>query len=304
MTAPRAPIVVGVDGSDTARAAVAWAAHAAHLHERPLRIVSALGAPTPYGDGIRLPQSYFVDRDRAVHTYLDDAAHIARTEAPDIDTTTDVLEGPARPALLDAASSAHLIVVGSRGLGRVTAALAGSVAVALTAHAHCPVVVVRNRAVPVVGDVLVGVDGTDNSRPALAAAFDEATLRGRTLAAVHTWSPLSMSTAFDDQLDLPWDEVEVAEQAVLAESLAGWTDRYPDTPVTRAVVRGNTAAILSERSVDAELLVVGSHGRGGFAGMLLGSTSTTLLHTVSCPLMIVRTTSGRPHTADQYVTVT
>ncbi|WP_305091454.1 universal stress protein [Prescottella sp. R16] len=288
MTAPRAPIVVGIDGSDTSRAAVTWAAHTAHLHERPLRIVSALGAPTPYGDGIRLPQSYFVDRDRATHTHLDDAARTAREEAPDIDVTTDVLEGPARPALLDAATTAHAIVVGSRGLGRVTATLAGSVAVALSAHAHCPVVVVRNHDVPAGGDIVVGVDGTDNSRPALAAAFDEATRRGRTLTAVHTWSPFSMSTAFDDQLDLPWDEVEVAEQAVLAESLAGWADRYPNTPVTRAVVRGNTADILAEHAAEAELLVVGSHGRGGFAGMLLGSTSATLLHSVSCPLMIVR----------------
>jgi nucleotide-binding universal stress UspA family protein len=97
-----------------------------------------------------------------------------------------------------------------------------------------------------------------------------------------------LSRAFDDQLDLPWDEVEAAEQAALAESLAGWSERYPATSVTRTVVRGRSAAELRDRAAGAELLVVGSHGRGGFAGMLIGSTSTVLLHTADCPLMIVR----------------
>ena len=291
--AANAPVVVGIDGSATSYAAVSWAAREARLHGCSLHIVSALGAPTPYGDGIRLPPSYFADRDRAVHTHLDEAAAIARTTrttttAPEI--ATAILEGPARPALLDTSKSARMIVVGSRGLGQITAALAGSVAVALATHAHCPVVVIRGQSGQTSGhgDIVVGVDGTDNSRPAVAAAFEEAALRGATLTAVHTWSPFTLSTAFDDQLDLPWDEVEVAERAVLAENLAGWTERYPETPVTRDVVRGNSAEELRERSADAELLVIGSHGRGGFAGMLIGSTSTVLLHSATCPLMIVR----------------
>lgn len=287
------PVVVGIDGSKASYAAVGWAAREAHLHGCPLRIVSALGAPTPYGDGIRLPPSYFADRDRAVHASLDESARIARSavtalHAPAV--TTDVLEGPARPALLEASKSARMIVVGSRGLGRVTAALAGSVATALTAHAHCPVVVIRKQAGQSTGEggVVVGVDGTDNSRPALTAAFTEAGLRGARLHAVHTWTQFELSTAFDDQLDLQWDEVEVAEQAVLAESLAGSAERNPETPVRRTVVRGDAAEVLRDVAADAELLVVGSHGRGGFAGMLLGSTSTVLLHSAHCPLMIVR----------------
>ncbi|MFE3289200.1 universal stress protein [Rhodococcus sp. NPDC059234] len=288
-----APVIVGVDGSATSYAAVSWAAREAQLHGCALHIVSALGALTPGGSGIRLPLSYFADRDRAVHAHLDEAAAIARsthTETSKTEVVTDVLDGPERPALLEASKHARMIVVGSRGLGQITAALAGSVAVALAAHAHSPVVVIRGHAGQTsgTGDVFVGVDGTENSRPALSAAFEEASVRATGLVAVHTWTQFAMSTALDDQLDLAWDEVEVAEQAVLAESLAGWSGRYPGTPVTRTVIQGNSAKELRGRAAGAELLVVGSHGRGGFAGMLIGSTSTVLLHTAECPLMIVR----------------
>ncbi|WP_430332574.1 universal stress protein [Rhodococcus sp. ACT016] len=288
-----APVVVGIDGSDSSFDAVGWAARESRLHGCPLHLVSALGAPTPYGDGIRLPPSYFADRDRAVHGHLARAAAIARdvdSAAAVTEITTAVLEGPARPALIEASKSARMVVVGSRGLGQVTAALAGSVAVALAAHAHCPIVVLRPPAAPTPGGgmVVVGIDGTENSRPALAAALEEAALRGVGLVAMHTWSPSTLSTVFDDQLDLPWDEVEVAEQAVLAESLAGWAERYPETRVSRVVVRGNSADELRARAAEAALLVVGTHGRGGFAGMLVGSTSTVLLHSATCPLMIVR----------------
>lgn len=290
-----APVVVGIDGSATSLAAVSWAARTARLHDGPLRIVTALGAPSPYGDDIRLPPSYFADRDRAARAALAEAAAIARTTDTASNRTevvTDLLEGSARPALIEASKSARMIVVGSRGLGRITAALAGSVAVALAAHAHSPVVVIRGHAGQTSGaghrQVVVGVDGTRSSAPALATAFDEASRRGAGLVAIHTWSPFDLSTAFDDQLDLQWDEVEVAERGVLAESLAGWEDRHPEIEVTRIVVRGKAAEELRKRAADAELLVVGSHGRGGFAGMLLGSTGTVLLHTADCPLMIIR----------------
>lgn len=289
----KAPVVVGIDGSARAYAAVSWAAREAQRHGCALHIVSALGDLNPHENGIRLPQSYFADRDRAVHAHLDEAVAIARTTrtaTSSTEITSSVLDGPARPALLEASKSARMVVVGSRGLGQITAALAGSVAVALAAHAQSPVVVIRGHAGQTsgTGDVVVGVDGTENSLPALAAAFEEASLRATGLVAVHTWSPFTLPRAFDDQLDLPWDEVEAAEQAVLAESLAGWSERYPETSVTRTVVRGRSAAELRERAADAELLVVGSQGRGGFAGMLIGSTSTALLHTAECPLMIVR----------------
>ncbi|QBJ94619.1 universal stress protein [Rhodococcus sp. ABRD24] len=295
-----APIVVGIDGSTNSYAAVSWAAKEARLHDCPLKIVTALGAPAPYGDGVQLPQSYFADRDRAAHSHLAEALAIARTVLPDrgaadsTEAATEVRNGSARPQLIEASKSARMMVFGSRGFGQITAVLAGSVTSALAAHAHCPVAVLRGRAGQTSGrgEVVVGIDGSDNSRPALAAAFEEAALRGADLVAVHTWSPFTLSTAFDDQLDLPWDAVEVAEQAVLAESLAGWSERYPEVRVNRIVAKGTSADELRDRSEEAELLVVGSHGRGGFSGMLIGSTSTALLHSARCPLLIVRSRPG------------
>ncbi|GAA4488384.1 universal stress protein [Rhodococcus olei] len=291
-----APVVVGVDGSAASYAAVSWAAREAHLHRSPLRIVSALGAVSPHGD-LRLPQSYFAERNRAVRDHLDEAAAIAHTTDTTTtitEITTDVLEGAERPALLEVSRSARMVVVGSRGFGQVTAALAGSVAVALATHAHSPVVVIRGQAGQTsgTGDVVVGVDGTENSVRALSVAFAEAALRATGLVAVHAWSQFALSTAYCDQLDMEWDAVDVAEQAVLAERLAGWHQRYPETPVEKTVVRGNAAKQLRDRAEGAELLVVGTRGRGGFAGMLMGSTSSVLLHTAECPLMIVR--SDRP----------
>ncbi len=291
-----APVVVGIDGSVPSYAAVSWAAREAKLHHCPLRLVSALGAVSPHGD-LRLPPRYFADRDRAVHDHLAVAAAIAHTTDTSTtvtEITTDVLEGAERPALIEESKSARMVVVGSRGLGHVSAVLAGSVAVALAAHAHSPVVVIHGQTGQTsgVGNVVVGVDGTENGVPALEAAFTEAALRGTRVVAVHTWSQFAVSSAYCDELDMEWDEVDVAERAVLAEALAGWSERYPEVPVTRAVVRGNAAGTLRDRAVGAELLVVGTRGRGGFEGMVLGSTSATLLHSAQCPIMIVR--SGRP----------
>ncbi|MFF0814887.1 universal stress protein [Rhodococcus sp. NPDC003318] len=291
-TSQDAPVVVGVDGSTSAYAAVAWAAREAQLHRCALRIVSAVGALGPY-DEISLPPDYFVKRDEVIRGHLDEASAIARTTYPDAahaEITTAILEGGERQALIEASKSARMVVVGSRGLGQMTAVLAGSVATALGAHAHSPVVVIRGHAGQTsdTGSVVVGVDGTDNSRPALATAFEEAALRGVGVVAVHTWSQFSQSSVFVDQLGLSSDASGVAEQAVLAESLAGWSECYPQTRVDRVVAQGKPARELQERSADAELLVVGSRGRGGLAGMLLGSTSAELLHTATCPLMIVR----------------
>lgn len=287
-----APVVVGVDGSTAGYGAVSWAAREAQLHHCELKIVSATGAVGPYGE-VSLPPDYFVQRDRVIREHLEEAAAIARTtysDATRATITTEILEGPERPALIEASETARMIVVGSRGLGQVTAVLAGSVAVGLGAHAHCPVVVIRPKTgqTSEAGSIVVGVDGTANSRPALAAAFDEATLRGVGIVAVHTWSQFSQSSVFVDQVGMSWDAVQDAEQSVLAESLAGYSDSHPQVPIERVVTKAKPARELQERSVNAELLVVGTRGRGGFAGMVLGSTSAELVHTATCPLMIVR----------------
>ncbi|GAA1403396.1 hypothetical protein GCM10009639_48190 [Kitasatospora putterlickiae] len=180
---------------------------------------------------------------------------------------------------------AALVVVGSRGLGRFGALLIGSVAVHLAAHADCPVLIVRGRPDPD-GPVLVAVDGTGVGAEALGFAFAEASARRAPLTALHIAHP---STGRPDQ-----------EERVLAEALAGWREKYPAVEPRSEVVEAHTRPALLEASREAQLLVVGARGRGGFAGLLLGSTSQAMIQHAHCPVVVVRHPAEHPaeHPAD------
>jgi nucleotide-binding universal stress UspA family protein len=174
--------------------------------------------------------------------------------------------------------------------------LAGSTAVALVAHGHCPVAVIRGRTPdgipPAGGPVVVGLDGSPASEAAVAIAFDEASLRGADLVAVHTCSEYQSDSgyAYARQFVVDWDAIDVREREVLAERLAGWQEKYPDVLVRRVVARDRPVRALLEQTAEAQLLVVGSRGHGGFTGMLLGSTSQALIYHGTCPLLVARPT--------------
>jgi len=190
-----------------------------------------------------------------------------------------------------------MVVVGSRGLGGFTGLLLGSVGVALAAHAHCPVAVVRaatpDGPLPTTGPVVVGIDGSDNSLAATEVAFGEAAGRKAPLAAVHTWSDLPLEPPFGPVPSWPeTTEVEIYQRQVLADRLAAWTTKHPDIAVRRVVTRDKPAASLLAQAKNAQLIVLGSHGRGGFTGMLLGSTSQALLHHAPCPVIVARPEHG------------
>ncbi len=136
--------------------------------------------------------------------------------------------------------------------------------------------------------VLVGIDGSPASEFATELAFAEASRRGVDLMALHAWSDVTTS----ELPELDWSAVEAEAQRSLAESLAGWQERYPDVTVQRLVVRDRPARQLVENSKSAQLLVVGSHGRGGLTGMLLGSVSNTVLHSVRIPVIVARPSSA------------
>lgn len=282
------PIVVGVDGSETSNAATVWAARTAAQHKAPLRLVSALPTPMVYGGMLVTSQEYFDDLAAETQRILAAATELAKQSAPGLEVETAVLHGSPIPSLLDLSESARMIVLGSRGLGAVRGALLGSVTAALATHARCPLVVVPAAEAPGSGPVVVGVDGSPNSVPAIEAAFTEASLRGAPLVAVHAWSDVDFDTLPAELEDLPWAGLAENEEATLAESLAGWQERFPDVEVQRVVVRDRAVEQLLEQSKSAQLTVVGSHGRGGFRGMLLGSTSRSVLHRAERPLMIVR----------------
>ncbi len=213
---------------------------------------------------------------------------------------TRLLDGYPANALLSATEGADRMVLGSRGLGTFAELLLGSVSLEITSRAPCPVVVIRQRP-PAdvvdgpdggeVGRVVVGVDGSPASEQALAIAFDESSVRGVGLTAVLAWSqpsyampvhggtlPESMLVEAFDGEDMRW----------LSEALAGWREKFPDVELRQVVRHGSPAEVLSAMSAGAELLVVGSRGRGGFQTLLLGSVSHAALHHAQCPVMVVR----------------
>ena len=171
----------------------------------------------------------------------------------------------------------------------------GSVSVQVAAHAHCPVVVVHALPTPApeAAPVVVGVDGSDSSTDAIAYAYEQASSRGVGLTVVHAWwlgwPDYVEITSASAVWAIDWRAVAQEEEAVVAESLAGWQEKYPDVTVRRHSVRQLPVEALVDESRKACLVVVGTRGRGGFAGLLLGSVSQGVMHRAHCPVAIVHT---------------
>ncbi|MBC6445816.1 universal stress protein [Actinokineospora xionganensis] len=290
----RQPIVVGVDGSDSALRATQWAAAEALRRKLPLRIVHVCVLPPIRHPATIADQGLWIDAlaDNGQHI-LAEAAATARAVAPTVELVTDQRMGFAAEALIEESARAHALVLGSRGLGGFQRLLVGSVAIALSAHGHCPVIVVRGafpgQATPGTGPVVVGVDGSPASEAAIRFAFDEASVRRTSLVAVHTWLDIAFTgawTALPTTID--WDAVEVDETMLLDERLAGWQEKYPDVAVERVVLRDRPVRALLDKAEGAQLIVVGTRGHGALLGMGLGSTSQALLHHAECPVAVVR----------------
>ncbi len=292
-TEPRCgPVVAGVDGSDSALLAVRWAAAEAASHHVGLRIVHAIGVPDFFPGGAISPSTelfHLLEQDAEAE--LPAAAQAAKDTAPGVKVVGESTTDAPVVALIAESASARSVVLGKSGRGAVTGVLLGSTTVALAAHAHCPVVAVRGSGAPPEGaaPVVVGVDGSALSEEALGCAFAQAAFRDVPLVAVHAWNDADSAELFSEaRMAFDWEPLEDIEQRVLAERLAGWSEIYPDVVVRRDVVRAKPRQRLLEWSARAGLVVVGSRGRGGFRGMLLGSTSQALLHHAECPVMVVR----------------
>jgi nucleotide-binding universal stress UspA family protein len=288
-------VVAGVDGSECGLQAVRWAAAEALQRQLPLRLVAAHAWPSGglVGDPGLGVDYRAVLRD-VVLGHLATAAADAQQVAPELEIEQVEVTGYPVPVLLRESAHAEIVVLGDRGLGGFTGLLIGSVAVEVTAHASCPVIVVRgsepDRTGPRPEPVVVGVDGSPTSEAATAFAFEAASLRRVPLVAVHVWRDVLVDATMAPLLD--WDVIDSDEREVLAERLAGWTEKYPDVPVRRLVARDRPARALVEESGRAQLVVVGSRGRGGFHGLLLGSVSQALLHHAHCPVAVVRSSRG------------
>jgi len=286
----RAPIIVGLDGSAGADAALTWAAEAAHRRGVRLRLVHATELTASAGRR--------ADRALPVETVGDMAWSVltmALVELEDADLAVEAHLGSGHPTtvLLQQAQGAQMVVLGSRGHGAFVSLLLGSTSLQVVMHAPCPVVVVRPGAPDAsearsAGQVVVGVDGSELSDAAVRFAFEEADSRGVGLTGVHAW--LTPPVDLDATGAELWQAAEQEERALLSARLARWSDKYPDVAVRQHVVRSDPVSALVAESAGALLTVVGSRGAGGFTGLLLGSVSHAVLHHAGSPVAVVRTT--------------
>ncbi|GAA0927595.1 universal stress protein [Kribbella koreensis] len=291
MSSPTAPIVVGYDRSQESTAAVNWAAAEAARTHVPLRVAEVfelviMDRPSP---GKVVPLAALrTARERGLETL---AASI-RQSHPHLQVETVLLEGTPAPELIEETSQARMLVLGTRGLGGFGAMILGSVAVQVSAHANCPVVVVPPDTLPTlhaVRRVVVGVDGSKVSARAIDFAFQEAEALDGQVIAVNAWSS-PFSTYENGKGELVFDNAQVrdAAEVLVSEAIAGPRADHPDVKVDIELVPGRPAQVLLHAAESADLLVVGSRGRGGFTGLLLGSTSHQVLHHAHCPVAIVR----------------
>lgn len=285
-------IIVAVDGSPASKFATDWAARGAAQRHVPLTLVHVLPEPMIgiWPEPVAL-EGYTSWRDKNGHQILDEARVVADRAILDYEPTVvdeKSYAGATIPTLVDLSKDAAMVVVGCRGRGTIKRRLLGSVSAGLVSHAHCPVAVIHDEDPlmdhPAQAPVLVGIDGSPASEAATAIAFGEASRRGVGLIAMHSWA--------DDDLyqwaGIDWDhQLEIGKEA-LAERLAGWGEHYPDVVVDQRLVFGDPAEQLVAGSEEAQLTVVGSHGRGGFAGMLLGSVSSAVVQGARMPVIVAR----------------
>ncbi|MEP7160631.1 MAG: universal stress protein [Dermatophilaceae bacterium] len=287
-------IVVGVDGTDVDQTCMTWAAGEATRTHRCLVVVHALPA---FGDLLAanvLGSPYdldVVEPELRESPVVGRAIGVALRAFPDVVVTGQAVLGRPEQILIEASEDAYLVVVGSkprRGLARLAL---GRTAHATTAHCACPVVVIREGArIGADGPVLVATDGSAGSRAAVERAAAEAVERTTGLVVLTTWF-LEMVDGYvvttpgtDD-----WNQIEQRYRSLVDGDVAAARRAHPDLQIEVRVERGPTAPTVVAAAADVDLLVIGSRGRGGFRGMLLGSVSQQVVESADCPVMVVRT---------------
>ncbi|TFC61094.1 universal stress protein [Cryobacterium sp. TMT2-15-1] len=275
-------LVVGVSGRPAARAALQWAfnyARPRRLEIELVHVVDATFGTTPAG-------FLHAAREQA-ELLLAREAEEARSVAPDLTFRTTVLEGSPTGALTDWAVGAQLLVVGSHALGRFRDYVFSTQAAQIAAYAGGSVVVVPEREEQRGTGVVVGVDGSEASLAAVTFAADQADRLGERLTALYCWSAPVPWT--EDRAMIDWPMVpDEADRLVLAEAVAGLAERYPDLKLDLRLDLGLPVDALVSAATGARLLVVGSHGRHGFARFWLGSVSHVLVLTMPCPVAVIR----------------
>ena len=285
-------VLVGVDGSPESLGAVDWAAARAARNGWRVHILCAYSLPS--FTTASLDGGYAALDDSAIRSGAQAVVEeaVARASKHNVTVTSSLETGDPVGVLVDLSDEAAMVVVGTRGGGGFTDRLLGTVSSALPAHARCPAVVVprhvQGAAFTPIRRIVVGVDGSESANKALHWAVKEAEAWQAELTAVAAVPMASGAGA------LAWLPAAVDRGQVLQDVRAG-LDRavstalegHPGVTVKRHALDGNAAQLMSEFSTAVDLVVVGSRGRGGFSGLLLGSTSQGVLSHAACPVMVV-----------------
>ena len=287
-SAPDGAVIVGVDGQEHDSTVVTWAADEAASLGRPLHLqeVVDLGISLMAGEGYLPMTSLPADTLEGEASTLARAAQVARARQPELAVTASSVPGSVAGVLVEMSRSATAIVVG--GGGEPSRPFVGSTALSVAAHAQCPAVVLPDQLTGASGRVVVGVDGSKQSGAAVDYALSYAARHGATLRCVVAWSVEVVDGAVVTEPGTPeWDAVETKHRALVERVLADRRTAFPDVPVEIEIRRGKAATALLEAAQGADLLVVGSRGRGGFTGMLLGSVSKRVLEGSTMPVAVL-----------------
>lgn len=283
-------IVVGIDGSSPSKQALGWAVEQAVAEHRAITLVHAVPPNTPAWldpAGSTPREAHQLSLRNKGQDVLDRARDEVQRLGPGV-TIYDVcrIEDP-REALVELSETASMIVLGSRGRGHLKSLLLGSTAVALVRHAHCPVIVHRPTAPsPARNGIAVGADATEGSLPVLEFAYQQAAIRQQPLTVVHSfWYFPQPSSVADGSADRPTSMSH--QQLALAESLAGFAEKYPDVTVHTEIDQGTPERHLLRLAEQTNMLVVGAHHGTRGQQFMFGSVSVWLVEHATCPVAVI-----------------
>lgn len=289
---PSGALVVGVDGSPAANRALAWAVADATRRERPIHL---LCARETYIGAAHLDSSVAwtdpsLDSLDSSLTVVEEAKEYIEQVSPDLRVTFSRPWGRPAQHLVQASHDAEMVIVGNRGHGRLASVLLGTVSLQTAAHARCPVIVVREgQPEHPTGSlkITVGVDGSSDATEAVQFAMRMAGPGGDVDLVLAWWLEVVDGMVVTTQESDAWDTIVARHRHTIERALGSAREEYPHVNVEMHIERGSTKEVLLGAVRDSDLLVVGSRGRGGFGGLLLGSVSQHMLTEAPCPVAVM-----------------
>jgi nucleotide-binding universal stress UspA family protein len=287
-------VVVALDGSAADEPVVDWAADEAARLDAPLRLVSVVDPGvqlTPYEALVSGSPSLADHLEQGARHVLDRAVARVRARHPGLDLATAVPWGPPAAAVVRLSAGALRVVVGAPARGRLERMLLGSVALPVVAHAPCPVAVVpADTDVTRPRRIVVAVDGSDVSRRAVELAFTTAEASGASLTCVLGWHlEVHEGIVVTEPGSDSWVEVEQRYAGLVHSVVDPVAARHPGVDVTVDIRHGLPSKVVVEAGAElgADVIIVGSRGHGGFAGLLLGSVSRRVVQHAGRVVVVV-----------------